>query len=33
VYGQVTDLFPAAESRTYQVKGIENPIKAYTLRS
>jgi adenylate cyclase len=33
VYGQVADLFPAAESRTYQLKGIENPVKAYTLRS
>lgn len=33
VYEQVADLFPAAESRTYQLKGIENPVKAYTLRS
>ena len=33
VYGQVADLFPAAESRTYQLKGIDNPVKAYTLRS
>jgi adenylate cyclase len=33
VYGQVEDLFPASESRTYQLKGIENPVKAYTLRS
>lgn len=33
VYGQVADLFPAAESRTYPLKGIENPVKAYTLRS
>lgn len=33
VYTQVADLFPASESRTYQLKGIENPVKAYTLRS
>ena len=33
VYGQVADLFPAPESRTYRLKGIENPVKAYTLRS
>jgi adenylate cyclase len=33
VYTQVADLFPTAESRTYQLKGIENPVKAYTLRS
>jgi adenylate cyclase len=33
VYGQVADLFPAAESRTYQLQGIENPVEAYTLRS
>jgi adenylate cyclase len=33
VYGQVADLFPAAESSTYQLKGIENPVKAYVLGS
>ena len=33
VYRQVADLFPASESRTYQLKGIEDPVKAYTLRS
>ena len=33
VYGQVEDLFPASASRTYQLKGIETPVKAYTLRS
>ncbi|MCA1602533.1 MAG: adenylate/guanylate cyclase domain-containing protein [Acidobacteria bacterium] len=33
VYGQVTDLCPESESRTYQLKGIANPVKAYTLRS
>jgi len=33
VYTQVADLFPASESRTYQLKGIENPVNAYTLRS
>jgi adenylate cyclase len=33
VYGQVADLFPASESRTYQLKGIETPVMAYTLKS
>ena len=33
VYTQVADFFPASESRTYQLKGIENPVKAYTLTS
>jgi class 3 adenylate cyclase len=33
VYRQVEDLFPASEGRTYQLKGIETPVKAYTLRS
>ncbi len=33
VCGQVADLFPAAESGTYPLKGMENPVKAYTLRS
>jgi class 3 adenylate cyclase len=33
VYGQVADIFPASESCTYQLKGIENPVKAYTLRT
>jgi class 3 adenylate cyclase len=32
VYKQVDDLFPAAEGGTYQLKGIENPVKAYALR-
>jgi adenylate cyclase len=32
VYGQVEDLFPASGSATYQLKGIEHPVKAYTLR-
>ena len=31
VYSQVTDLFPTSESHAYQLKGIENPVKAYTL--
>ena len=31
VYGQVADLFPAAESGTYQLKGIENPVKGVYL--
>lgn len=31
VYGQVADLFPAAESRSYQLKGIEHPVKAYRI--
>ena len=33
VYGQVEDLFPASESRRVQLKGIETPVKAYTLSS
>lgn len=33
VYGHVTDLFPESENCTYKLKGIENPVKAYTLRS
>jgi adenylate cyclase len=32
VYGQVADLFPGAESRIYQLKGIETPVKTYMLR-
>ena len=33
VYRQVADLFPQAESRTYQLKGIEEPVNGYLLRS
>ncbi len=33
VYRHVADLFPASESRTCQLKGIENPVNAFTLRS
>ena len=33
VYRQVDDLFPQAETRTYQLKGIEEPVDAYLLRS
>ena len=33
VYRQVEDLFPQAESRTYQLKGIEEPVTGYLLRS
>jgi adenylate cyclase len=33
VYSHVADLFPALESRSYRLKGIENPVKAYTMRS
>jgi adenylate cyclase len=33
VYGQVADLCPGSESRTYQLKGIATPVKAYMLRS
>ena len=33
VYRRVADLFPASERRTYQLKGIEDPINAYTLKS
>jgi adenylate cyclase len=33
VYGQVASAFPAAESRSHQLKGIENPVRAYLLRS
>ncbi len=32
VYRQVEDLFPQAEIRTCQLKGIEEPVKAYLLR-
>jgi adenylate cyclase len=31
VYGQVADLFPDAASRSYQLKGIEHPVKAYRI--
>ncbi len=33
VYGQVADLCPGSESRTYQLKGIATAVEAYTLRS
>jgi len=33
VYSQVADLFPASESRSYQLKGIDNPVLAYALKS
>jgi adenylate cyclase len=33
VYRQVEDLFPQAETRTYQLKGIEEPVNGYVLRS
>ena len=33
VYRQVEDLFPQAENRTYQLKGIEEPVTGYLLRS
>jgi adenylate cyclase len=32
VYGQVANLFPGSESRTYELKGLENPVKAYELK-
>ena len=32
VYSCVQDLFPAAEMRMHQLKGIEDPIKGYILR-
>lgn len=32
VYRQVEDLFPQAEPRTCQLKGIEEPVNAYLLR-
>jgi adenylate cyclase len=32
VYSNVQDLFPAAEMRMHQLKGIEEPIKGYALR-
>jgi len=32
VYRQVEDLFPQAELRTYQLKGIEEPVNGYLLR-
>lgn len=33
VYGQVADLFPNAEARTFQLKGINHPVNAYLLHS
>ena len=33
VYQHVADLFPDSQSHSYQLKGIEDPVKAYTLRS
>ena len=32
-YRQVNDLFPHAEARTVQLKGIEEPVSAYVLRA
>ncbi|MCI0612203.1 adenylate/guanylate cyclase domain-containing protein [bacterium] len=32
VYHQVEDLFPQATSRSYQLKGIEEPVNGYLLR-
>jgi adenylate cyclase len=31
VYAEVADLCPGSESRTYQLKGIATPVKAYIL--
>jgi adenylate cyclase len=33
VYRQVEDLFPQAEIRCYQLKGIEEPVNGYVLRA
>jgi class 3 adenylate cyclase len=33
VYAQAADLCPGSESRTYQLRGIGSPIKAYMLRT
>ena len=33
VYEQVTDLFPESEGRTYHLKGIEDPVTAYSLHA
>ena len=33
VYGPVADLFPAAEARAFQLKGIDHPVNAYRLHS
>lgn len=33
VYDQVNDLFPQAETRTCQLKGIEEPVKAHLLQA
>src|SRR5262249_13494054 len=33
VYGQVADLFPAAEARPFHLKGIEHPVNAYRLQA
>ncbi|HSE40838.1 MAG TPA: adenylate/guanylate cyclase domain-containing protein [Acidobacteriota bacterium] len=32
VYHQVEDLFPQASTRTYQLKGIEEPVNGFLLR-
>jgi adenylate cyclase len=32
VYHEVEDLFPQVEQRTYQLKGIEEPVNGYLLR-
>ena len=33
VYGSVGELFPAAEARTYQLKGLSQPVRAYALEA
>ncbi|MBI2320540.1 MAG: adenylate/guanylate cyclase domain-containing protein [Chloroflexi bacterium] len=33
VYREVADLFPAAEARSYHLKGVEHPVSAYSLRA
>ena len=33
VYEKIREIFPEAESRTQQLKGLDEPVKAYILRS
>lgn len=32
-YREVADLFPAAQARSYHLKGVEHPVRAYSLRA
>jgi class 3 adenylate cyclase len=33
VYETVGELFPAAEARTHRLKGLSQPVRAYSLGS